>query len=131
MSERRFTSGQSVQFEETRWCEFKEIKGSNPVDSIKNTSDEYVVAFLNREGGGIYWGIRNIDRVVVGVRLNDEERDQNRRIVTDNLAAIQPAIAPSTFQINLHPIYGDKKDVVINAYVIEIIVPAGAREHRY
>ena len=46
-----------MPFEETRFYEFKEIKGGKPADSITNTADEYAVAFFNREGGRIFWGI--------------------------------------------------------------------------
>ncbi len=56
--------------EETRFFEFKEIKGANPVNSIKNTCDEYVVSFLNSNGGSVFWGIRDNDRIVVGVIVN-------------------------------------------------------------
>ena len=55
MSPTQFILNQPVSVEETRHYEFKEIKGRNPVDTIKNTVDEYVVAFLNSEGGRIYW----------------------------------------------------------------------------
>jgi len=88
MSEQRFVLNHSVPVEETRHYEFKEIKGSNPVDTIKNTADEYVVAFLNSEGGRIYWGIRDSDRIAVGVNLNYKQRDDLRRVVSEKLAQI-------------------------------------------
>lgn len=65
-----FVLNHEVLIEETRHFEFKEIKSiAGAVDSIVNSSDEYAVAFLNGEGGRVYWGIRDKDRIVVGIRL--------------------------------------------------------------
>jgi len=65
-----FILNHQVPVEETRHFEFKEIKSAiGAVDNIVNTSDEYAVAFLNSEGGRIYWGIRDVDRTVVGIHL--------------------------------------------------------------
>ena len=44
-----------------------------------------LVAFLNSEGGRILWGVRNSDRVVVGVRLASDDRDRLRQVVTNKL----------------------------------------------
>src|SRR5262245_7542745 len=51
MDNYRFVIARPAEVEETRYCEFKEIKGGRPLDTIKNTCDEYVVAFLNSSGG--------------------------------------------------------------------------------
>lgn len=116
--------------EETRHCEFKEVKGSNPIDAIKNTADVYVVAFLNSEGGSIYWGIRNTDRVVVGVDLNYEQRDKLRRLVIEQLARIQPAIAPSLYRIYFHPPLENDRPV-FDRYIIEVAVPKVSSKFLY
>jgi hypothetical protein len=111
-----------VAVEETRYHEFKEIKGLNPVRAIRKIVDEYVVAFLNREGGRIYWGIRDEDRVVVGVHLNFRQRDEVRRAITDKICRIQPALAPSAYQINFHDVFQDGQ-AVPDLFVIEVVVP--------
>lgn len=72
MIEYNFIRNEVLALEETRHCEFKEVKGSNPINTIRNTADEYVVVFLNSEGGSIFWGIRDVDRVVVGVTLGKQ-----------------------------------------------------------
>ena len=67
-SEEAFFLNQLVNLEENRNCEFKEVQGSNPVDTIKKISDQYVVAFLNlqdREEGSIYWGKSEITIVLL------------------------------------------------------------------
>lgn len=50
-----FVLNRPADIEETRQYEFKEVKGGKPLDTIKNTCDEYVVAFLNSAGGRIFW----------------------------------------------------------------------------
>jgi predicted HTH transcriptional regulator len=120
----RFVLGQPLPIEETRHLEFKEVKGTNPVNPIRNLTDEYVVAFLNSEGGRIYWGIRDSDRVVVGVRLNYAQRDEIRRVVTEKLNKIQPPLAPTAYRIEFHQVYDqDNEDTVSDLYVVEVVAP--------
>jgi SAM-dependent methyltransferase len=103
--EPEFILNHQVAVEETRHFEFKEIKtAAGAVDSIVNTSDEYAVAFLNSEGGKIYWGIRDKDRTVVGVHLPYQERDRLRREVTSKLNQIEPRVDPSKYRIHLHQV---------------------------
>ena len=125
MIQQRFTLNKPLAVEETRHYEFKEVKGRNPVAAIKNTVDEYVVAFLNSEGGRIFFGVRNEDRLAVGVRLTYEERDNLRKDVIVKLMQIQPPIAPSAYQILLHEVYEDEKsvNVILDLFVVEVIVP--------
>lgn len=125
MAEQKFVINKPVEAEETRYCEFKEIKGGKPVDAIKNTCDEYVVAFLNSAGGQIFWGVRDADRHAVGVLLTLRERDELRRKVTDKLNQIQPPISPTAYQINLYPLYVDEtsENVVQDRFIVEIIAP--------
>ena len=118
----RYVLDQPVAVEETRYHEFKEVKGLNPVRSIRKIVDEYVVAFLNREGGRIYWGIRDEDRVVVGVQLNFRQRDEVRRAITDQICRIQPALAPSAYQINFHEVHRDGQ-ALPDLFVVEVVVP--------
>jgi SAM-dependent methyltransferase len=119
--QQKFVLHQPLPIEETRHYEFKELKGANPVNPIKDAADEYVVAFLNNEGGRIYWGIRDSDRVVVGVRLTYAQRDEIRRVVTEKLTKIQPAVAPTAYRIELHQVYD--QDVLSDLYVVEVTVP--------
>ena len=125
MNQYKFIINKPVQVEETRHYEFKEVKGKNPLDSIKNTCDEYVVAFLNSDGGRIFWGIRDSDRLAVGVKLTLEERDDLRKTVTSKLSQIQPPISPTAYQVNLHPIFEDESSdtLIEDRYVVEIVAP--------
>jgi serine/threonine protein kinase len=118
----RFHLNQPVSLEETRHCEFKEVKGDDPVKAVIRIISQYVVAFLNSEGGRIYWGIRDEDRVVVGVQLSYRQRDELRRGILDKVMRIQPAISPSAYRINFHSVY-DHDRSLRNQYVVEVVVP--------
>ena len=128
----QFVLGQPVEIEETRYYEFKEIKGSGAVDAIRNIADEYAVAFLNSYGGRIFWGIRNSDRAAVGVILNSEQRDKLRRLVVEKLSTIQPPISPDFYRLELHPVYDPQaKSAVPDLYVVELTVPRPATRAPY
>ena len=118
-----FIRGQSVPFEETRLYEFKEIRGRNPVKSVTNTADEYAVAFLNREGGRIFWGVRD-DRTIVGVPLDGQQRDEVRRKVSEKLGSIDPPISVEDWQLEFHDVYDLQGEVVEDLWVIELVVPS-------
>ena len=121
----KFVLNQPVQMEENLRCEFKEVKGGKPVKTIKNTVDEYVVAYLNsRVSGDILWGIRDSDRFVVGVNLNYQERDLLKKDTVSKLTNIQPAISPSTFSIKLFEIFKspDDQQAIPGTYVVDVSV---------
>lgn len=113
--------GEPLEIEETREYEFKEVTSGRPLSSIANTSDEYAVAFLNSEGGRIFWGVRDTDRVVVGVKLTFEERDQLRQTVTNKLGNIRPSIDPTAYRLELHSV--DHPEGITDLIVVELVVP--------
>ena len=120
----RFVQGYPIPFEETLFYEFKEITGSNPVRSITNDSDEYAVAFLNREGGRIFWGVRDKDRVTTGVILNEQQRNETRTKVSEKLGAIQPSISPEDWQLEFHNVYDSHGEIIEDLWVIELVIPS-------
>ena len=120
-----FVLNQQVPIEETRHYEFKEISSSaGAVDSIVNTSDEYAVAFLNSEGGRIYWGIRDKDRTVAGVRLSYQDRDKVRRNLSVKLSQTEPRVDPSQYRVEIHEVHDEHGKKVPDICVVELVVPA-------
>ncbi len=117
-----FIQNQPVPFEETLFYEFKEVKGRNPVNRITKDSDEYAVAFLNREGGRIFWGVRDSDRIIVGVILNEQQRDEVRRKVSEKLGAIRPPISVEDWDLEFHSVDNLQKETVQDLWVIELVV---------
>ena len=120
----RFVQGYPIPFEETLFYEFKEIKeGNNPVPPIIKHSNEYAVAFLNREGGRIFWGIRDSDRITTGVILNEQQRNETRTKVSEKLGAIQPSISPEDWQLEFHNVYDSQGEIIEDLWVIELVIP--------
>lgn len=121
--------GRTFERQEDRTCEMKEVKGGNPVSSIKSVVDQYAVAFLNAglpQEGAILWGIRDEDRKIVGVPLTDRMCDELRRVVTEKLHQITPPLSPTAYQIHLHPVT-DGSDHIRDLYVVEVRIPATRR----
>ena len=116
----RFVLNQPVLLEEDRTVEFKEITGKNPASTIIDTVEDYVVAFLNGEGGRILWGIHDQDRVVVGVVLDARARDDIRRGVANKVHTIQPALDPSRYRLEFHSVAGEA--VLPEMCVIEVSI---------
>jgi len=123
MNNTNFTLGEIITHDESYSLEFKEVKGKNPIDTIKNTCDEYVVAFLNCMNcneGSILWGVTDSEKKVVGVKLLDHKiRDQLRKAIDGKLSQIKPPIAPSSIEVFFHPIFENQKQIEGN-YIIEI-----------
>ena len=117
-----FILGKRLPIEESRHFEFKEVRGNNPSRAIQDVTEQYAVAFLNSEGGRIYWGVDD-DRTVVGVQLTHRDRDDIRRVVTERLNGITPSVAPTKFQIEFHQVQGDGADR--DLFVVEVVVPRG------
>ncbi len=118
--------------EEDREVEFKEINGANPIGSIKNMLNECAVSFLNANGGRILWGVRNSDRVVVGTKLREEQRDETRKQVYNKLHNIEPGIDPSIVQIYFHEVFIDgNPSPCEELVVIEVTIPKENPTHLY
>lgn len=120
---KRFKLGERFPAQESRACELKEVKGANPVGSIGQVVDQYVVAFLNagvEQTGSIYWGVTDA-RTVVGVPLTDAQCDEIRRIVVERVGNIKPPLAPTGLSIEFHPV---ASDAATPLYVVEVKVPA-------
>ena len=121
----KWVKGATFPRQENRYCELKEVKGKNPLGSIKSLVDQYAVAFMNAgspQDGSIFWGVRDEDLTITGVPLDRCECDELRRIVTEKLHQIIPTIAPTAYQLELHPL-SDGKQIINDLYLIEVRIP--------
>ncbi len=125
-----FVLDEPLPIEETRHYEFKEVKAQNPARSIQDVAERYAIAFLNSEGGRIFWGVRDSDRKVVGVRLDSQQRDEIARVVTGKLNGITPAISPTHCRLAFHPVRGPQ-GVLPNLVVVELTVPRVSPQEFY
>lgn len=124
-----WVKGAKFPHQESRTCELKEVKGNNPVGAIKSLVDQYAVAFMNAgisQTGSIYWGVRNEDLSIIGVTLSERECDELRQVVTEKLHKIAPTIAPTAYQIELHPVSNGKNNID-NLFLVEVRIPAVRR----
>ena len=118
----RFIQNQPVPFEETCLYEFKEIKVENVGRSIADTSDIYAVAFLNRKGGRIFWGIRDSDRITVGVKLDEQAKNEIRVKVSDKIGAIRPPISVEDWQLEFHNVHDLQGETLEDLWIVELLV---------
>jgi hypothetical protein len=126
----RFYAGQPVAMEEDLTTEFKEVTSKQPANTIIDTVEDYAVAFLNSEGGRIFWGIRDADRCVVGVSLDAGDRDQIRKGIAGKFHLIQPPVDPSCYRLDFHTIDGAPE--AQSLCVVEVaVVRVSAREPFY
>ncbi len=110
--------------DENRNYEFKMVIGSNPARSIQNTADEYAVAFLNSEGGHVLWGVRDVDHMILGIPLDEKQRDEIRRSVIGKIEAIRPHIDLASIRIIFHSLQNKA-----GFFVVELTVPQ-ARDNK-
>lgn len=125
----KWIRGAKFPHEENRTCELKEVKGGNPVNSIKSLVDQYAVAFMNAgisQAGSIFWGVRDEDMSIIGVSLTRRECDEIRRVVTEKLHQIVPVIAPTSYQVELH-LVSDGIKTIEGLYIVEVRIPAVRR----
>jgi AAA15 family ATPase/GTPase len=121
----RYIKDSILHEEEHRFIEFKEVKGQNPISSILDLVDQYVVAYLNEnsnQSGRIIWGVTDEERKVVGVTLNHKQRDELRKHITDKLGQIKPQLTPSLYKVNILQVHDLHLKEITNLYVVEVIV---------
>lgn len=132
---RRFTHayriryGQPFRFEEGLRYEYKEVTTENVIDAIVRETKDNAIAFLNsRQGGSIFFGIRDGDQVVVGVRLSASERDRLRQRMVNAMKFIRPRVSQDEYRIHLHELTeGDH--LLADQFVVELeILPGNSVE---
>ena len=85
-------------------------------------SDKYAAAFLNLEGGRIFWGVRDNDRITVGVSLDERQRDDVRRKVSEKLWGIRPPISDEDWDLEFHQVYELQGNTTENLWVVELVI---------
>lgn len=112
-----FCEGKSCSLEENLITEFKELKGQNAKKSIQNNVDEYVISFLNSEGGRIFWGINDFG-IVKSITLDSKQKDEIKQVIYSKLNQITPSIILNKINIFFHEVKH-----VENGFVIEVNCP--------
>lgn len=128
-----YREGQAVPEGESSVVEFKEIKGARPCESIVANAEIYINAYLNSFGGGvgrIYWGISD-RRIVIGVTLTYEDRDNIQRRISELLSQAGPFVSPDRYKIEFYPIEDKMGKIKPDTYVVEVSVKLHPSRHLY
>ena len=90
----------------------------------------YVSAFLNTEGGTIYYGVRD-DGVVTGVVLNRKLRDNLVLALDAAINKFTPHVNSDNYNIHFADVCNSHMQKMPEMYVVEISVKAGSKNEVY
>ena len=122
----KFVAGEAMDSEENLYLEYKGKITGRPEDRIRKEALEYAIAFLNREGGKILWGIRHPDHVVNGIKLSGKKRDVLQQKISAILHHhIVPPISSTDYRFIIHPVHNPDGTSVPDLVVVELSVGPG------
>ena len=126
----KFTLNEPVRIEESLTCEFKEVV-TGALQTIAKAVDAYIVSFLIEDGGSIYWGIRDHDRVVTAVSVSDKQKDELRQVIGQKVSAIAPSVAASSIKVPFHQVSDSRGSLIEGRYVVEVCVDRPSTRRLY
>lgn len=115
---------------EDRKTEFKSCKGVFRINIAADIIAPYVSAFLNTEGGILFYGIKD-SGVVEGISLSRKERDQFLLALDMNFQKFNPQIMHEEYQITFKQIKDKGFKDIPDLYVIEFRVNKGKKDSVY
>lgn len=119
----KYTLGMEVEEPESRNVEYKEIKGNNPCNSIVDTAEIYINAFLNSrvtDIGIIKWGISDTG-IVKGVKLSKKDKDTIDRKISERIGQMKPYVSADIVNIFYENILNGN-EIAEGLFVVEIVV---------
>eukprot|EP01105_Mastigella_eilhardi_P024126 TRINITY_DN6226_c0_g1_i1.p1 TRINITY_DN6226_c0_g1~~TRINITY_DN6226_c0_g1_i1.p1 ORF type:complete len:727 (-),score=155.98 TRINITY_DN6226_c0_g1_i1:73-2187(-) len=120
-----YVKGENANIEEDKRHELKSVHKQDPVEYLPRVAVKYINAFLNSEGGTIYFGVEN-DGCVSGVSLDRAERDACRLKLDNSLLVFQPQVDPDMWSMRFVPVVPPTGvQPVPDLFVIEITVRRG------
>lgn len=90
----------------------------------------YLSAFLNAEGGTLYYGIEN-NGIISGVKLTREVRDQFSLALDNAAHSFHPQLTHDDYKLEFKPLFRQTGSQISGLYVIELSVSSGKREEVY
>lgn len=122
---RQFVLNQPAEEDEGFHTEYKEVK----VNNIANEAYEFAVAFRNGEGGSVYFGIGDKDKIVIGMNLTYAQRDEIKQKIENKLHSIQPPLKPyKDYSMDFHEVIDKQGNEILNLFVFEVEVKRGLGE---
>ncbi len=67
-------------------------------------------------------GIRDNDRIIVGVSLDERQRDEVRRKVSEKLWGIRPPISDEDWTLEFHQVYELQGNSIGDLLVVELVI---------
>ncbi|OMJ90467.1 hypothetical protein SteCoe_7169 [Stentor coeruleus] len=110
-----------------------EFKSSKNIFRIQNSADiiaPYVSAFLNTEGGILFYGIKD-NGVVEGISLSRKDRDQFTLALDNIFQKFNPQITHEDYQITFKQVKDKNYKDINDLYVIEFRVNKGKKDSVY
>ena len=119
----KYMLNQEVKETEKRNIEYKEIKGSSPINAIIDVAEIYINAFLNSRVvgiGTIKWGISD-KRIVKGVKLSKDDQDVISRKIAERVGQMKPYVSSDCVEVIFQNI-ADESKIIEELYVVEVVV---------
>jgi HEAT repeat protein len=134
---KKYVFGEIVQFDEDREHEAKGgLTGkNNPVEAIiGNKIEENINAFLNTNGGTIYFGVED-DGVITGVLITREQRNKLDERLNSIVSSFSPPItglidSGVLWERKFEPVYQPTGEEINDMFILEILVQKG-NKHIY
>ena len=127
----KYVYGDEINKFEDRKNEFKECKGKNfDISYACSLISNYVSAFLNTEGGTIFYGIADNGRIT-GVHLSRRNRDLFTQCFDNVLNRFNPRVNPNFYRMTYVPLFTIDRRIMQDTYIIEIEVQQGALNEIY
>ena len=124
---KHFVYNQPAKRDEDLHTEYKDVKPKN----IPNEAYEFAVAFLNKEGGSIYFGIDDSNKTVTGINLTYAQKDEIKKSLENKLSHLEPA--PSAYvdySMEFHNVIDEEGNEFNDLYVFELEVKRGSEIHK-
>jgi predicted HTH transcriptional regulator len=119
----QFILNQPAESDEDLHTEYKEVKPQN----VAQEAYEFAVAYRNKEGGSIYFGISDKNKIVVGMNLNNAQRDEIKRSLENKLFSINPPLSPSIdYSLEFHKVINEQGNEIPDLFVFELEVKRGS-----
>lgn len=113
-----------INADENRENEFKLFTGRNLITKITESANKYLNAFLNSEGGCIYFGIHD-ETIVYGEPLQYKIRDKIRQEVDVYLQHMKPTVDTNLYSIKFIPVLTKEGYLIKDLYVIKCTAKKG------